>query len=363
MIFSEFDDVILLTQDTQNFTSSLSKIIHVPCAFSKSKRMRSVLSRFMYFRWLYVFFYSFLWLVKHRRAIDLMISENIDSPVFLIFSKLFRLPYVIYYRYDVASQVKSINKRLITGTLLSVLESFAFKRVRKLWVTSPHLAQMAESLGRKDETTVIPNWVESTEIEDDNDTIFRDRSIGPRILFVGRLHRVKQVDLLLQAFYIIHKNNPDTHLYIVGDGDERQKIIGLTNSLKLSDNVHFLGFLHRRTVLTMMKKSDVFVLPSKIEGNPRVLVEAMMCKIPIVATNVPGIRDMVNHVETGFLVDRADPKELAHAIEHVLKNKELSTSMVDSAYVFAKHNFSKERIMQVFHEEMASVVPKYGLTM
>jgi len=167
------------------------------------------------------------------------------------------------------------------------------------------------------------------------------------------------VDLLVQAFYLLHKKNPHINLYLLGDGEERQRIKELANNLGLTESVHLLGFVDRPTVLKMMKHSDVLVLCSKIEGNPRVLIEAMMCKIPIVATNVPGIRDIVQHKKTGFLVNHPKPEELAYAIEYVLKNERLSTAMVNRAYIFAKQNFSKESAKQKIHEDLASLLPKY----
>jgi len=108
----------------------------------------------------------------------------------------------------------------------------------------------------------------------------------------------------------------------------------------------------------MMKQSDVLVLCSKVEGNPRVLIEAMMCKIPIVATNVPGIRDIVQHKKTGYLVNQPEPHELARAIEYVLKNEEPSAAMVNRAYTFAKQNFSKESVVKKIRDEIALIIPK-----
>ena len=361
--FAEFDKVVVLTQDTKSFADAFTKIAHVPCAFSKSKHITWVLSRFAYLRWFYFFLYSFLWLIKHRKITDLLISDNIDSPAPLIISILFKVPYVIYYRYDVGSQIKGINRRPIIGSFLLALERFAFKRVGSLWVTSPHLVSMVKASGRRKRIKVIPNWFDINEIEEDHiATVPEERPIGPRILFVGRLHRVKRVDLLLRAFCHLHDNDPCVHLYILGDGEERQQITALTNSLGLSGSVHFLGFVDRRTVFEMMKQSNVLVLPSKVEGNPRVLIEAMICKIPIVATNVSGVREIVQHMKTGYLVDRADPEELALAIEYVLKNERLSTSMVNCAYTFAKQNFSKENVIQKIREELASLLPKYQRT-
>jgi len=274
-------------------------------------------------------------------------------------SMLLKIPYIIYYRYDVGSQVKRINKRSIIGTIVLVEERFAFKRVKALWVTSPHLASIAKSLGRRKRITVIPNWVATTEIvENKADTFCEGRPIGPGVLFVGRLHRVKRVDLLVQAFYLLHEKEPRLNLYLLGEGEERQRIKELAKSLGLADSVHLLGFVDRPTVLKMMKQLDVLVLCSKVEGNPRVLIEAMMCKIPIVAMNVPGIRDIVQHKKTGYLVNHPKPEELAHAIDYVLRNEQFSTAMVNCAYTFAKQNFSKEGAIQKIHEDLASLLPK-----
>ena len=359
-LFTEFDNVALLTQDDQDFSEALSRIVHVPCTYSKYEPIRRILSRSSYLRWFYFFLKSFSWLIRHHKSIDLLISENIDSPAPLIVSMLFNIPYVIYYRYDVGSQIKWINKRSTIGTIVLAEERLAFKRVKALWVTSPHLASMIKTLGRRKPITVIPNWITPTETAENEANLFcKERPPNRSILFVGRFHHVKQVDLLVNAFYFLHKKDPSIDLYLLGDGEERPKIRKLVTSLGLGESVQLLGYVGRQTVLKMMKQSGVLVLCSKMEGNPRVLLEAMLCKIPIVATNVPGIRDMVQHKKTGYLVNHPKPEKLARAIEYVLKNERLSTAMVNCAYTFAKQNFSRESAIQKIHEEMALLLPKY----
>ena len=357
-LLTKFDQVAILTQDTMNFTHLFPEFTHVPCAFSNSRQVRSILSRFRYLRWFYSFLSCFHWLLKHRGTIDLIISGNIDSPVPLFFSRIFRVPYVIHYHYDVAFQVKEINRHPIIGTLLLGLERFAFSRVSAVWVTSPSLVSKVKTFGAR-RIRVIPNWVDITEIEEGQaETVSKKRLTG-RVLFVGRLHRVKQVDLLIRAFHQLHKTNPNIDMYILGDGEERQNLIKLTSDLGLSDSVHFLGFVNRKTTFEMMKQSDVLVLPSKVEGNPRALIEGMMNKVPIVATNVPGIKDMVQHMKTGYLIHHSQPEELAHAIEYVLRNKQNSANIVKRAYAFAKQNFSKESVSQKIISELVLLVPKY----
>jgi glycosyltransferase involved in cell wall biosynthesis len=291
---------------------------------------------------------------KHRTKIRLLISINVDSPA-LLFSMLFRIPCIVYYHYNTAFQVRYINKRSTIGLFLQVIERFAFKNATAVWVTSPSLAAKVKLLGAK-RVRMIPNWVDTKEIERIKTS--RRRPSGFCVLFVGRLHRVKQVDLLIRAFRLIQEKNSKTSLYILGDGEQRKTLVKLTRDLGLSGSVHFRGYVDQATVLKMMKSSDVLVLPSKIEGNPRVLIEAMVTRLPIVATKVPGIEDMVQHLKTGYLIDCQKPENLAYAIEYVIRNKEESTSMVEHAYTFAYKNFSKEKVSQKIRDELKSILSK-----
>jgi glycosyltransferase involved in cell wall biosynthesis len=213
-----------------------------------------------------------------------------------------------------------------------------------------------KTLGAK-RVKIIPNWVDIKEIE--GIQVLKKRSAGFRILFVGRLHRVKQVGLLIRAFHLIHERDSSTELYVLGNGEQRQNLITLANDLGLSDSVHFMGTVDQRTVFRMMKLSDVLVLPSKVEGNPRVLIEAMVNKVPIVATNVPGIKDMIQHMKTGYLIYNQKPEDLAHSIEYVLRNKQDSANMVKRAYAFAEQNFSKENVLKKIRDELALLLPKH----
>ena len=360
-LLGNFDRVFLMTQDTEDFTDCLSGIVHVPCAFSQSRLIRCILSRFTYIRWLYFFLYSFLWLTKHRKNVNLVISENVDSVSLPIFSMLFGIPYIVCYQYDIAYQLTEINRRPLIGRLLLGVEGFAFRKARSVWVASPSLIAKARRLGAR-RVLVVPNWyvLYWDEIQVDRmDALAEKAAAEFQVLFVGRLHPVKQVDLLLKAFGKLQKRIPNVNMCVLGDGIERKNLTALASALGLSDKVHFLGFVDRKTVFEMMRRSNVLALPSKVEGNPRVLIEAMIHRVPIVATNVPGIRDMVEHGERGYLVGHSDPEELARGIEYVLRNEEVAASMATRAYAYAKEIFSRERIMRIISAELESIVPTY----
>jgi glycosyltransferase involved in cell wall biosynthesis len=340
-LFEEFDDVTLLTQDVKDFTSSLSGMKHVPCNQSKFKVKTILTSKISLFRWLNVYVNSFLWLLKNRSQISGVISENVDSPTPVIFSSLFKIPYFVRYNYDVATQIKEVNKRVFEGILLLVFEKFAFKRAYSVWVMAPHLKEKAVRLGAK-KTRFIPNWI---GISEKQVKPIQPPETDAKILFVGRLHPVKRVPLLIQAFNLLHKDLPSATLTLVGDGVERVIVEELVKKNDLSSNVKLMGFQNHDDVLEIMRQSDLIVLPSRMEGNPRVLVEAMMVGLPVVATNVMGIKDMIKHEVTGYLVKEQTPEGLCAGIRYVLSNKDFAIKIAVGGRQFALSEFSKAQVL------------------
>jgi glycosyltransferase involved in cell wall biosynthesis len=353
-LFKTFDRVVLLTQDTQRFGDELAGITHVPCAYSRFEIVRTVLSHFKFLRWLYFSLSSFLWLLRNRREINVVISRNADSPTPVLFSSLFGIPYFIHYHYDVATQIRKINKRAFEGMLLLFLEKICFKKAACVWVMAANLGEKAEALGAR-KVTLIPNWVDFKEKPKSRRKEFAE----PIILFVGRLHPVKRAHLLIEAFSQLGEVYPHATLYIIGDGKELRHLVALAKKLKLDKHVQFLGFQSHEKVFDMMRQSDMIVLPSKMEGSPRVLIEAMMLKVPIVATNVPGIRDVLRHSETGHLLARATPEDLAAAMDYVIRNKKYAVKIAENAYKFAKQQFSKEHVLKKIRDDLFSSVPNY----
>ncbi len=350
---SYFDVVALLTQDVQIFNEKSENIIHVPCAYSKNRTMQFVAANVKMFRWLYFSFSSFFWLMRNRQQINIVVSENVDSLSPMIFSVLFKKPYFIRYHYDVAAQLSQVNKHPFEGMLLLFFEKLCFRQATCVWITTQSLAEKAENLGAK-KVKVIPNWIDiDRRLEH---SFEKYNSSKYQILFVGRLHPVKRVGLLIQAFCQLSRVHKQASLLIVGDGEERQQLMGLATDLGIVNAVKFLGFQSHEKVLKIMSESDLLVLPSLMEGNPRVLVEAMMSKVPIVATNVPGIADIVKSGETGFLVDKPTPERLAETISHVILNREKAIYVAENANSFAKKNFSKEEVLKKYHDDIALLV-------
>ncbi len=142
----------------------------------------------------------------------------------------------------------------------------------------------------------------------------------PKILWVGRLDPVKRVEDLLYAMQILKKEVPDAKLTVVGYGRDEKKLKKIKKILKLT-NVKFAGKKEGPDLIKEYKSAHLFVLPSTSEGQPLSILEALACNLPIVATKVGGITEIVKSNVDGILVLPHEPNKLAKAISRVLKKE------------------------------------------
>lgn len=151
-------------------------------------------------------------------------------------------------------------------------------------------------------------------------------SSGQRLLFVGRLAAVKGVPVLFAALAQLRPAFPALHLLLIGDGPERPTIEADARALGLTDLVTFAGYQSQGAVAAALGASDILVLPSFAEGVPVVLMEAMAAGLPVVATPVGGISELVGP-ESGVLVPPADAEALAAALRSLLADADLRAGM------------------------------------
>ena len=137
---------------------------------------------------------------------------------------------------------------------------------------------------------------------------------GAHLLFVGRLAAVKGLPVLLQALALARQTRPDLHLTVVGDGPDRAALQAEAAGAPVS----FVGAKSQSQVAGLLALADALVLPSFAEGVPVVLMEAMAAGLPVVATRIAGIPELVEHGVSGLLVAPGDAEALAGAILAVL---------------------------------------------
>ncbi len=174
------------------------------------------------------------------------------------------------------------------------------------------------------------------------------------ILFVGALdqaHRFKGLDLLLKACQLIH-SKMDFKLIIVGDGDKRQDYEQFVNKLGLGAQIEFKGRLSNFDLLKAYQDSDFLVLPSitRSEAFGIVLVNAFSQSRPVVASNLPGLRSVVDQGVNGLLVEPEKVKDLTEKLLFMLKNGRLRKKMGEKAYVKYKRRYQWPSIISKLEE-------------
>src|SRR5262249_45187638 len=124
----------------------------------------------------------------------------------------------------------------------------------------------------------------------------------------------KGLTFLIQALRILRDKGHDLELRLAGDGPSRKSLKELAKELGVSDHVHFLGHLTEDEVIDELQASDLFLLPSFVEGIQVSAMEAMAVGVPVIATNIAGTSELVEDGKTGILVRPSDAQILAEAV-------------------------------------------------
>ena len=174
------------------------------------------------------------------------------------------------------------------------------------------------------------------------------------MLAAGRLSREKAHIDLISAFKLLREQNPQlkSKLVIVGDGPERAKLEGTVRSYALESDVIFTG--QQSNVQPFYAIADVFVLPSHSEGSSNVLLEAMAAGVPIIATAVGGVPEMIEDNQSALLVPANDPSALSAAISRLLTDGDLAHRLTSNASALVSNRFSPEEyvrsLTEIYHQ-------------
>jgi glycosyltransferase involved in cell wall biosynthesis len=151
------------------------------------------------------------------------------------------------------------------------------------------------------------------------------------MICVGRLSPEKGQAGLLRAFAQLREKHAELKLRLVGDGPDRASLETLAGEIRISDAVTFAGRLPEGETLAEIARADILVLPSFLEGLPIVLMEAMAVGVPVIASRVAGIPELVEDGETGLLFTPSNWNELSSSIDRLLGEEGLRTRLVEKA--------------------------------
>lgn len=168
-------------------------------------------------------------------------------------------------------------------------------------------------------------------------------TIGKKVvMFIGTFSIHKGLTYLLQAFSRVAKENTETVLMLVGSGGLENELLDLSNTLGIKDKVIFCGKVPYTEIPDYLFIADVFAFPSIDEGLPRAVMEAMSMQVPVVASRVGGIPELIVHKENGLLVNPGDTEGLAEAINYLLHDKAAPRMAVNARNtILNNYNFDK----------------------
>jgi glycosyltransferase involved in cell wall biosynthesis len=188
---------------------------------------------------------------------------------------------------------------------------------------------------------------------------------GSRLLFTGRLSEMKGIPILLSAIATLKDSWPELIVDLAGDGPDRGVIEAEIQRLGIAEHVRILGYQSSEQVRELLRHADVFVLPSFAEGVPVVLMEAMASGVPVIATRIAGIPELVEDGVSGLLTAPGDSAALVAAIDRLLSDGALRERLARAGRAVIEGEFDTKseaawlhRIMtQALKGEIASIRP------
>lgn len=255
------------------------------------------------------------------------------------------------------------DSRVAFGRFGVINAAFRFMLARADLVTaiSSYLLNLARNYGYHGPSEIIHNGADIERFANrEGEKINRTRKV---VITTSRLVPKNGVDILIKAIAEAKKQVPDIQLRIVGDGPERKKLESLVKEEKIQDNVKFLGNISHAEIPKYLHEADVFVRPSRSEGMGVSFVEALAAGLPIIATPVGGILDIIQDEKTGLFCESENPTDCAEKILRLLRDKELSANiavqgkkMVEEKFSWDKISAEYERIFEKLGENLAILI-------
>lgn len=205
--------------------------------------------------------------------------------------------------------VKRATHSLVDRWLLK----FAVSGSRRIVCVSDAMARDLRAFLPKhaDKIAVVRNGVDEAFLSVERSSGVRG---SVRLAGVGSLIPRKGFDILLLAISLM-KHRTGVLLELIGDGPERERLERQARNLHIADRVRFLGEIPPKDMPGFLSAVDLFVLSSRSEGRPNVVIEALAAGIPVISTDLPGVRDLVIHGDTGWLVRQEDAQALAKTLD------------------------------------------------
>ena len=211
-----------------------------------------------------------------------------------------------------------------------------------------------DAAGYRKRVRVIPNTLDMAAVDSAKPRDWRQEFGFPDqvllIGYVGRLAHNKGVDILLRAAAQLKTNQTPLHWIIVGDGADRPKLEALATGLDLAGVVHFVGRVPRESIYAAIKGFDLVVVPSREEGFGLSAVEAMACGVPVVASRVDALQEVVVDGVTGLLSEPEDPEDMASKLKNLMMDTGLEQRFREAGIIHVSKRFGRTVYQARIHD-------------
>jgi len=312
---------------------------------------------FVKFQFITFILFNVVYSIRILNNMDIIhVQWPIPNGLGALFLKIF---YNIPYINTIHGEEVYLSRRYHTTYILRLLVNNSSKTITN---SSATFKCSIKAGLNKEKLKIIPFGVDTSFFRPVN--VQKDTSIF-QILSVGYLIERKGFEYLIRALKEVLKVHNKVHLKIVGSGPLENQIKKLIKDLKLENNVQILSDLSDHKLLETYNSSDLFMLPSitdsqgNTEGLGVVLLEAMACKLPVIASNIGGIPDIVHDGETGILVPEKDSMEISQSIIKLIENEDLRENLTFKGYYMVIEYFSWEKIAKDYINIYKKILKDY----
>lgn len=334
IIFSygfEIDKKIVSNLDPK-FTEGIEIVpIYSLYKYRKSKYLRFIKS-----------FFIFKELKKYMKEIDIIQQHQLyGSWVSILSSKVYKKPIYIRTGYDTLLFSIIENKKKTKVYFNFLLTKYSLRLSNLYSVTSQQDYKFLSDKFKKNDSKIVvrENWVMSVKSKKIK---YRNKN---EILSVGRLVDQKNFRLLISEF----KNfNMNLNFTIIGKGSEKNNLLNFAKEVNI--NLDIIDGLPNNKIIEMMKERVFYISTSKIEGNPKTILEAMSCGCIVLASDIPAHRELISNKITGFLF-QIDNESLLQTFINILNNDKLLDYVSSEASKFVNENYNLELIASKYFED------------
>jgi len=207
----------------------------------------------------------------------------------------------------------------------------------------------------QEKVSIIPNAIDTHEyaVDVDKEAVRKRHGVMPHeklVVFIGRLVPQKGVEYLIRAVPLIVRNHGETKFLIAGDGWSRSNLESVATATGYGDKIRFLGFISDSERIELLKIADVLVIPSIYEPFGIVALEGMTAGVPVVASNVGGLSEIIEHDRTGMLAYSENPESFAWCVNKVLSDHGYADWIIENAKKKVNEEYSWESVARKVSE-------------